>query len=379
MSHRSGSPYRIAWRKFRRNKLAMFAAGWITLCSLVAVFAYAIIPDKTTHANQQMVEAKLKKPGFRISVLKIKGSRSDEQRGWFGRLLQGKLATHRHVPVTGYSISDDRILVKHYMGEDDAAFDESYLLTEVVGITDTSERAGINHETIERDHIAQHRFLLGTDALGRDMLSRLLLGSRVSLSVGVVGVTISLAIGIVLGLLAGWFRGRLDDFIMFFSQVFWAIPTLLLALSLSLVMGNGLWQVFLAIGLTMWVDVARIVRGQVLLTRELPFVQAGKALGLGQARIVLKHILPNIMGPVLVVMAANFAAAVLLEAGLSFLGLGVPPPTPSWGLMLSEHRNYLVAGLPHLALLPGAAICLLVLSFFTISNGLRDAFDVRSR
>jgi peptide/nickel transport system permease protein len=144
-------------------------------------------------------------------------------------------------------------------------------------------------------------------------------------------------------------------------------------------MGNGLWQVFLAIGLTMWVDVARIVRGQVLQTRELPFVQATRALGLGQARVIVRHILPNIMGPVLVVMAATFAAAILLEAGLSFLGLGVASPTPSWGMMLSENRNYLVAGLPHLALLPGAAICLLVLSFFTVSNGLRDAFDVRTK
>jgi peptide/nickel transport system permease protein len=348
----------------------MTAAAWIVLWLVAAIFAYLFIPDKTTHANEQIVEIKLKRPGFRIAVLAL-GSR-DSARGIFHNMFQGRDAVQRLIPITRYEFRDDSIHVGHYMGEG-AVLPESYSITEM------SDGETTSRDAIEREHILPLHFILGTDVLGRDFLSRLVLGARVSLAVGFAGMVISLLIGLTLGLLAGWFRGGFDDVITYFSQVFWAIPTLLLALCLSLVMGNGLWQVFLAIGLTMWVDVARIVRGQVMLVRELPYIQATRALGLGQARVILKHVLPNITGPVLVVMAANFAAAILLEAGLSFLGLGVSSPTPSWGMMLSENRNYLVAGMPHLAILPGAAICVLVLAFFAISNGLRDAFDVRGK
>ena len=227
--------------------------------------------------------------------------------------------------------------------------------------------------------ITTKKFLLGTDKYGRDILSRLIVGVRVSLSVGLITVIISLTIGLVLGSLAGYFRGRTDDVIMWFINVIWSIPTLLLVFAITLVLGKGFWQVFIAVGLTMWVGVARLVRGQVLAVRELEYIEAAKALGFTDYRIIVKHIWPNIMGPVMVIAAANFASAIVIEAGLSFLGIGVQPPQPSWGLMIKENYNFIITQNPMLALAPGFAIMLLVLAFNLLGNGLRDALNVRGR
>jgi peptide/nickel transport system permease protein len=225
--------------------------------------------------------------------------------------------------------------------------------------------------------VVTKKFRLGTDKYGRDILSRLLVGVRVSLGVGLVTVLISLSIGVLLGALAGYFRGRTDDVIMWFINVIWSIPTLLLVFAITLVLGKGFWQVFIAIGLTMWVSVARIIRGQVLSVRELEYVEAARALGFSHTRIVLRHILPNVLGPVMVVAASNFASAIVIEAGLSFLGVGVQPPQPSWGLMIKENYNFIITHNPMLALAPGFAIMLLVLAFNMLGNGLRDALQVK--
>jgi len=151
----------------------------------------------------------------------------------------------------------------------------------------------------------------------------------------------------------------------------------LMVIAISLALGKGFWQVFVAIGLTMWVEVARIVRGQVLYIRELEFVQAGKVLAYKPFRIIFIHILPNVLGPVIVISAANFASAILIESGLSFLGLGTQPPIASWGSMVKEHYFYIIMDKAYLAVIPGLAIMFLVLSFMLLGNGLRDAFDVR--
>lgn len=164
---------------------------------------------------------------------------------------------------------------------------------------------------------------------------------------------------------------------MWFINILWSIPTLLLVFAITLLLGKGFWQVFIAIGLTMWVNVARIIRGQILSTRELEYVEAARALGFNSFRIIFRHILPNVMGPVLVVAASNFASAIVIEAGLSFLGIGVQPPQPSWGLMIKENYNFIITHNPMLALAPGIAIMLLVLAFNLLGNGLRDALDVR--
>ncbi|MEO6814488.1 MAG: ABC transporter permease, partial [Ginsengibacter sp.] len=146
---------------------------------------------------------------------------------------------------------------------------------------------------------------------------------------------------------------------------------------ITLTLGKGFWQIFIAVGLTMWVSVARVVRGQVVALREMEYIQAAKALGLKNMRIIIRHILPNVLGPVMVIAAANFASAIIIEAGLSFLGVGIQPPTPSWGLMIKENYNFIITHNPALALAPGVAIMILVLAFNLLGNGLRDALDVR--
>jgi ABC-type dipeptide/oligopeptide/nickel transport system permease subunit len=211
-------------------------------------------------------------------------------------------------------------------------------------------------------------YWLGTDRFGRDFLSRLMAGAGLSLSVGCLAVLISLLIGVPLGALAGYHGGRIDAAISWILQVMWSIPTLLLVLAITLAFGKGFWQVFVAIGLTMWVDVARIVRGQVLSVKNLEWVEAGRALGFSTQRILFRHILPNISGPIAVVAAANFAAAILIEAGLSFLGIGAQIPMPSWGNIIRAHYGAILTGTPHLALIPGAAIMGLVLAFNALST-----------
>jgi peptide/nickel transport system permease protein len=152
---------------------------------------------------------------------------------------------------------------------------------------------------------------------------------------------------------------------------------LLLVFAISFVLGKGFWQIFIAVGLTMWIGTARLIRGQVLSIKELEYVQAAKVMGFSSWRIIIKHILPNVIGPTIVMAASNFATAILIEAGLSFLGVGVQPPIPSWGLMIKENYNFLITNKPLLALVPGLAIMLLVLAFNILGNALRDAFDVK--
>ena len=164
---------------------------------------------------------------------------------------------------------------------------------------------------------------------------------------------------------------------MWFINVVWSIPTLLLVIAITFALGRGFWQIFVAVGLTMWVEVARVVRGQIMSIREKEFVEAGFALGYSNFRIIFKHILPNIMSPVIVISAANFAAAILIEAGLSFLGIGVQPPMPSWGSMIKEYYSFIILDSAYLAIVPGIAIVILVLAFMTLGNALRDTLDVK--
>ena len=209
------------------------------------------------------------------------------------------------------------------------------------------------------------------------MLSRIIVGSRISFSIGFVSVFISLLIGLILGCIAGYYSGYPDRIIMWIINVTWSIPTLLLVIAITLALGKGFWQVFIAVGLTMWVEVARIVRGQIKQFKERQFVIAAKVMGYNDFRIITKHILPNIYSPLIVISAANFAASILIESGLSFLGLGAQPPMTSWGLMIKDHYNYIILGEPFLAIIPGVCIMLLVCAFMLFGNSLRDLLDVR--
>jgi ABC-type dipeptide/oligopeptide/nickel transport system permease subunit len=303
---------RTLWSFLRSEPPAMLGAAWIALWVLVALLGSSIRPDPTPHANNQHLELAHLPPG----------------------------ATAEFAMVEGREISID------------------------------SENADRLQPAFKRNYV------LGTDRFGRDFLSRLMAGAGLSLAVGCLAVMISLLIGIPLGALAGYHGGRLDAAISWLLQVMWSIPTLLLVLAITLAFGKGFWQVFVAVGITMWVDVARIVRGQVLAVKNLEWVEAGRALGYSSTRIIFKHILPNISGPIAVIAAANFAAAILIEAGLSFLGIGAQIPMPSWGNIIRAHYGAILTGSPHLALLPGAAIMCLVLAFNALSGAMaRHTFD----
>jgi ABC-type dipeptide/oligopeptide/nickel transport system permease subunit len=355
------------WNKLKQNKGALLGMIVIGLSIIIAVTAYLIAPDDTPYANRMILEIGGRKPGFTQTFLLIKKERKPENSSFIDHLFFGKEDEFTYLPINSYHPSGDSLEVEKFVDE---GIQErlSFPLRMV-----TLPSAPVANEL----HIVTKKFRLGTDQYGRDIVSRLLIGVRVSLGVGLITVIISLTIGVALGAIAGYFGGWVDDLIMWFINILWSIPTLLLVFAITLLLGKGFWQVFIAIGLTMWVNVARIIRGQILSTRELEYVEAARALGFHSFRIIFRHILPNVMGPVLVVAASNFASAIVIEAGLSFLGIGVQPPQPSWGLMIKENYNFIITHNPMLALAPGIAIMLLVLAFNLLGNGLRDALDVR--
>lgn len=228
---------------------------------------------------------------------------------------------------------------------------------------------------------AQHTqrfFLLGSDRFGRDVLSRLMAGTQISLLVGFIAVLISLLVGITIGLLAGYYRGWVDAVLSWFINVIWSIPSLLIVMAFILAFGTGFWKVFMAIGLTMWVEVARVVRGQVLSIREKEYIEAARSMGLSDFKILFQQILPNLWPAIIVISSANFSSAILVESGMSFLGLGVQIPTPSWGNMIRENYSLLPTTQAYLALAPGVCIMLTVLALMYIGNGLRSAFDPKN-
>jgi peptide/nickel transport system permease protein len=358
---------RTTWRRLKKNKGALIGIAIIALAILVAVFAYLLAPDGSPNANRMVVEIGGERPGYTQLFIQLPRERKIKSASFFNRLFSGEEDKFQYIPITGYQQQNDSLIIQKYI-------DEGITERVALPISQTRWQEGAQSGNFK---VITKTFRLGTDKYGRDILSRLLVGVRVSLGVGLVTVLISLSIGVLLGALAGYFRGKTDDVIMWFINVIWSIPTLLLVFAITLVLGKGFWQVFIAIGLTMWVSVARIIRGQVLSVRELEYVEAAKALGYSHTRIILRHVLPNVMGPVMVVAASNFASAIVIEAGLSFLGVGVQPPQPSWGLMIKENYNFIITHNPMLALAPGFAIMLLVLAFNMLGNGLRDALQVK--
>ena len=359
-----GSLSHLALQKFKQNFWGVFSLIFIVLVGLISVFAYTIAPDNSKNANQMHISIHSKAPGFKVAMLTIPSGIKNEQ-SFIDKVLFGTTNTNSEIPISNYTINDKFLSYTEYATDGLEGLQKQLPLSTL-------------KDGDAKQYISEKTFVFGTDKYGRDLLSRVLVGARISFFIGFVAVFISLVIGITLGSIAGYYGGKIDAFIMWIINVTWSIPTLLLVIAITLALGKGFWQVFIAVGLTMWVEVARVVRGQLLSAKKLQYVTAARALGYTDFRIISKHILPNIMAPVIVICAANFAGAILIESGLSFLGIGAQPPMSSWGGMIKDHYNYIILGKPYLAVIPGLCIMLLVMAFMLVGNALRDALDVKS-
>lgn len=476
---RSDSLGKKAWRRLMRNTSAVIGMIIIILAFFLAIFGYVVAPDNTTHADDQILPLSNHPPGFKTKVLLVMKDNPPTEQSWWEVMVGGRRRNYNEpIPIVDFRFEGENIVVEKYRGEGAATEQESIPLVKVayhlsaeasdiqisgekVAVTDVMGEKHENtisglQELVEKKHIETRRYWLGTDFYGRDILSRLILGVRVSLSVGFIAVFISLIIGVLIGAISGFYRSKppvvpllalpfvfaltagfaylavyfitlklplgfflgliikvagmlallfglmklggmistfvhdklpkaraikipVDDAVMWLINVFWSIPTLLLAISLTIIFKDSqLTLIYIAVGLTMWVETARIVRGQFMSVRELEFVEAANSFGYSDLRIIFKHILPNITGPIIVITAVNFATAILIEAGLSYLGLGAQAPQPSWGNMLEANRAYIDTK-PYLVVSPAIAIMILVYAFNLIGNGLRDALDVKTQ
>jgi len=457
------SPNQKAFLRFKKNRVAVAGFWIIVFAVLVAIFGYLMAPDSTPFANEQILEIATSPPGFEMEMLEVRKNRPIPAFNFIKRIFSGAENINTLYPIENFEIRGDSLYASGYTGIKGKTKNHQFHIIDVLypvkenSINNTSDaysfidvdgdtktvNKGEALQSIGKKATTKKRYLLGTDKFGRDNLSRLILGVRVSISVGLLAALISLVIGVFFGALAGYYKASppkvslwlipaviiaivvliylfgfkstpvrvasivispvvgylfyllfikflgpiidrkftlpVDDVIMWFINVFWSIPLLLLVFALVLALGRQFWQIYLAVGLVMWVEIARIVRGQFLSLREQEFVEAAESLGFKNFRIIVKHILPNCIGPIIVITAANFASAIIIEAGLSFLGIGVQPPRPSWGIMLNEYYQYIGSNKSFLALIPGFAIMLLVLAFNLMGNGLRDAFDVKGR
>ena len=336
------------------DKRAFICIGILLFSSFIALFAYLIIPDNTENANRQIPQIALSRPGYTQNFFLKEKNIDIPNRSLFEILINGRRDRLDFEPFDSISIENEVVVTVYKT---------------VIKYHTTR----MNEEIIR----VQKTFLFGTDKFGRDVLSRIILGLRISLIIGFLSVILSLFLGITIGSISGYYGGRVDKIILLIINTSWSIPTVLMAFAVIIALGKGFMVIILAIGLTMWVDVARLVRGQVIQIKNELYVKASKILGFNDFRIISTHILPNIIGPILVMAAANFATAILVEAGLSYLGLGIQPPTPSLGNMLQESYAYATGGFVYLALFPILTIMTLVLSFNLLGTALRDIFDIK--
>ena len=334
----------------------LLSLAFIFFCFLISIFSYLIIPDDSQYSNQMHLPIHSMPPGSKAILLEIP-NRINSNQSYFSKKFFGDRSPNKEILVKNYDFNESGIIYENYN-------DEKFFLE-----YNTFPKS-LSKKDIEKNYVTVRKFIFGTDSFGRDVFGRVVLGTRVSLSIGFISVLISLIIGLSIGMIGGYYGGFVDRFIMAIINIFWSIPTLLLVIAVSIALGKGFWQVYVAVGLTMWVELARVVRGQVISEKNKDYIIATKVLGFSDLRIFIKHLLPNILGPILIVCAANFASAILIESGLSFLGIGTQPPVPSWGSMIKDNYQFIILGKGYLAFIPGLSIMLLVTSFMFLGNNL---------
>ncbi|MCU0416820.1 MAG: ABC transporter permease [Cytophagaceae bacterium] len=401
------SPSYFVRKRLFGNKAAMFGLAIIAVAHIIAFLGYLIMSDQTPNANDGALSIKKQGPGFKATILKEYKSREIVEENFFTKAFFGQESPYTIEAVDTFYLKGDSVYYRiHgenywetkltltmveplYQDDDKSLCSDKSCVYRITG--ETIQYIHMDGKTLQQtkkeletkfyaNNVETRYYPLGTDKKGRDMLSRLLFGTRISLSIGFISVIISMVVGIVLGAIGGFFGGFIDKALMWLLTVTWSIPGIMLVIAISLALqSKGIWVAFVAVGLTMWVEVARVVRGQIIGIKEKLYVEAAKALGISNMRIIFYHILPNMIGPLIVIATSNFASAILIESGLSFLGLGVQPPMPSWGMMVSEgyHSNWSDGGW-YLVFFPSMCISVLVLAFNLFGNGLRDAYDPRT-
>ena len=345
------------------NNLGIILSScFVFFCLLISLFSYIFIPDNSRFSNQMHLPISSKEPGFKANFILVP-NKSNNHQSFLSKLFTGNKNPDTEILISNFQLSKNSIKYSDFSNDE---------IIKSIPFTDFPSNLTSN-QIIDR-FLIKRNYIFGTDNYGRDVFGRVMLGTRVSMSIGVIAVLISLLIGVFIGLLSGFYGGLTDKILMMIINIFWSIPTLLLVIAFSLALGKGFWQVYVAVGLTMWVEVARVVRGQVISEKNKDYIIATKVLGFSHLRVFFNHLLPNIIGPILIISAANFASAILIESGLSFLGIGTQPPVPSWGSMIKDNYQYIILGKAYLAVIPGIAIMLLVTSFMFLGNNLEEYF-----
>lgn len=416
-------------QKLKSDSLAMVSLFFIVFSALVGLFAYFIMPDSSPDANESMSEIRKQYPFFKATIVKIALNKEPSETRFWQRLIAGVEPRYKPYAVSDFRLDNDSVFIRLYVASIENIRTRARSATDTSSVESTfykpvydhafslvdatravypmpSDKLGARYpgnfyikgdtvvyldinETVRTESLQRLRseflqknveeriFYLGTDRQGRDMLSKVILGTRISLLIGFASVLISLFLGVVLGAISGYFGGIADHLIMWLMTVVWSIPSIMLVIAIRMALGSkGLWVVFVAVGLTTWVEIARVVRGEILAIKEKQFIEAARAFGYSHWRIIYRHILPNIFGSIIVLASSNFATAIILEAGMSFLGIGVQIPTPSWGNMIYEaYATINSLHCEHLIFIPFAGMGLLVFAFNFLGNGLRDAYD----